>query len=562
MKRSSYVFLVFCIFLIGCGSTEGERKTEEPWQITATKSVTEKSTPSPLPGADVINPPEASEEKTTPIADSTPTSPEPTVTPVITLTPTVSVDAPMPADSLTPTPVSVSLKLGVEPYTDEMGRTVYEAATSFFDENGLLCVGLKAVGERDSEFFETEKTYYLPNAIIYRETELVSEAELEALFQGHVVKEKHKTIVYEPIVFETIGNYVWTTGGKLVETAALLGEDQRTKFVCTPKEGYIPVKEGEILRVDYHFSWFSQVGGIIFMDEHDRVVQKYSFNTTTKIANREIVVPKSAVKMHLTVYANQTYRIERKKELVGADLSALTEESYIEQSLKKMLESPKRTMGSYSLDKAYITFVLDDCRPDMDRVADIFQEYEIPLCIAAVHENLLFPASKGEETRQQVCERVVAAGGEVLAHDGEVITEETLRNYCELTEQFYEDKWILEQRGFDVNGIILAGGTGQVVGHSTTDTFAKAFYQYSDLYGDKNAGEPYYHRRIWLGNCRDSYEGIIENAVKEKTWLVLYLHDLNEVNAEKLREILTYVSSLDEETAEVVTYKALYDKMW
>lgn len=557
MKRGRYLFLVLCFFLIGCGSTEEERKPENLWEITATRAVSLKPTPSPLPETVATSTPVIREEKPTSTVFVTPGGA--TVTPDLTATPIVSTSTPTPIISPSGSEV---LNLGVEAYEDEKGRTVYEAATSFFDENGLLCVGLKAVGKRDSELFETEKTYYLPNATIYRENELVSKEGLKVLFQGHVVKEKHKTNVYEPIVYETIGKHVWTTGGRLVETEELLGADQATKFVCTPEDGYIPVKEGEILRMTYHFSWFSQVGGIVFLDEQNHVVQAYSFGATTKMKTQEIQVPKNAVKMHLSMYVNQTYRIERKTELVGADLSTITEETYVEQSMRKMQELSKSTAGGYSLDKAYITFVLDDCRPDMDRVADIFQEYEIPLCIAAVHENLLFPASRGEETRQQVCERVVAAGGEVLAHDGEVITQETLRDYCELTEQFYEDKWVLEQKGFDVNGIVLAGGSGQIIGHPVTDTFAKTFYQYSDLYGNEDAGEPYYHRRIWLGNCHESYKGIIENAVKEKTWLVLYFHDLNEVNAEKLREILAFVSALDEKEAETVTYKTLYDKMW
>ncbi len=577
MKRSVYVCLLCCVLLIGCGGRQAKEYVDETGQINNTKPVAVTDTPTPFSDADARKTPEVS-DIATPVAIVTASVSESTLTPtatvapahtptlpptsIPTLTPTVaptSIPTQIPASPVPPFDFS---EIGVESYWDDNGREVYETATFFFDENGLLCVGVKAIYNDKSNLFEAEKIFYLPNQKIYRETILVSEAELRELLKKHIVKETNKTVVYEPVVIETIGNHVWTTSGKLVETSALLGEDQKSKFVCTPEDGFIPVKEGDVFRMSFHFSWFPQVGGIVFFDQHENVIQTYAFDSATKISNREIVVPKNSVKMHLSLYANQEYRIERKTVLLGADLNTITEESYIEQSLKKMLEVSADTTKKYTLDKAYITFVLDDCRPDMDRIANIFEMHKIPLCIAAVHENMLFPASMGEETRRQVCERVVAEGGEVLSHDGEVITEQSIRDYSELTEQFYEDKWVLKQMGFDVNGIILAGGTGQLVGHPVTDLFAKTFYQYSDLYGNADAGEPYYHRRIWLGNCLDSYERIIEDAIREKKWVVLYFHDLKEINTEKLQEILTYVNTISEKDAEVITYKSMYDMMW
>lgn len=581
-KHSIYIVCLCCILFYACGNED----RQEPPEIgklggitppVITKDVSEKATPTVAIKTETTkNPIEENEDH---IVDTTsiPKEPEGEITEVITVTPMISEEA-TPTVTITPLVVEEKItsspiptaapqtffldELGLESYEDELGREIYETATSFFDENGLMCVQLKAICEMENDRYEVEKCYYLPSGIVYREKENVSETELFELFEGHITKETYVTKAYEPVVFETVSNSVWTTEGQMKKASEMVGESYKSKFSCTPKDGYIPVKEGEKFRITFYFAATPKIAGILFMDANERVVEFLSFNSTTQLNEQVIVVPKGAAKMHVSLFANQKYRVERRIELVGADLSGITEEAYIEQSLETMLTIPRKSKEQYLLDKAYITFVLDDCRPDMDKIIDIFEEYKIPLCIAAVHENLLFSVSGGNETRREVCERVVRNGGEVLSHDVDVITEDMLGDYCILTEQFFEDKWILQQMGFDINGIILAGGNGQLVGHPATDLFARTFYQYSDLYGEQASGEPYYHRRYWLGNCLDTYDEVIDKAVEQKKWIVLYLHDLKEVNAEKLHEILQYATSLSEEDAEIVTYKTLYDKMW
>jgi len=582
-KHGIYIALLCCVFLCACGSVEEQRfpdvgKAEEIIPPSITKGIPGFLTPTveiqpettgALSGKDekittaaTITPTEQ-EENIAGVANATPIVSEERITSTVTVTPVVTVESPtaLPGPTVTPQ-IFVLDELGLESHEDAWGRQVYEASASFYDEKGLLCVGLKATRETEGVLHEIEKCYYLPNGTVYREKNMVSESELRDLFEGNITEETYVTKAYEPIVFETTCNRVWTTEGQMEAASELFGELYKSKYSCTTKEGYIPVKEGEKYRVTFYFAAAPKVAGILFMSEKDQVIESLSFNATTQLKDQMISVPKGAVKMHLSLFSNQTYRIERRVELVGMDLSAIAEEFYAEQSLKAMLAVPKKSKEQYALDKAYITFVLDDCRPDMDKIADVFEEYNVPLCIAAVHENLPFPASEGEETRREVCERVVVQGGEVLSHDAEVITAEVIDNYSELMEQFFEDKWILHQMGFDVNGIVLAGGSGQLVGHPVTDLFARTFYQYSDLYGEQEFGEPYYHRRYWLGNGSDTYEDVINKAVAEKKWVVLYLHDLKEVNEKKLHEILQYVTSLEEEDAEIVTYKTLYDQMW
>lgn len=477
------------------------------------------------------------------------------------LTPTTAIQNAVAEISEYPLEFDLS-NLGIVPYSGQDGEVVFDASTCFYDDNGLLCVALKAIYQEKNEECILEKSYFLSDGTLYKATELLLYHDAFQIFKENIIREQYETVAYEPIVFKTISGYIWTKDGRLIEASELLGEEYGSKFSCTVKEDYIPVTAGEKIKLNYYFSWFSDIAGILFLDADDKLISSYSFNSSTTVKDQFIKVPEGAKKMHLTLFNNQKYRLEREVSLIGADLKNISEEEYQTMSNEVLLEQKKQSEKEYVLDKAYVTFVLDDCRPDMDKIADIFVEQNVPLCIAAIYENLPFSASQGIETRLEVCERVAAAGGEMLAHDGEVITEELLSDYNGMVKHFYEDKWVLEQLGFDVNGIILAGGSGQVVGHETTDIWARANYKYSDLYGEQKYGEPYYHRRFWLANCQDNYQQLISEAIREKEWVVLYLHDLKEVNAEKLQELLQYVTSLDEEEIEVVTYKELYDMMW
>lgn len=551
MKRDFIQVIVFliCIQLIGCPYVNGEvvQETDEgPKKITITPTWTVEASPD-----------SSSMNEPTTVTDSNISEPtgieEPEPTGIEEMEPTEEKGEQKDFDLE---------KIGFKLYREADGIEKYEASTCFFDDNGLLCVALNVEYDKSLDICEVEKSYYFPNSALYKEKEVVYGAEKLSIYAGKIVEKEYTTKAYEPIAVRTVSGYVWTSNGTIVKATELLGQDYGSKFSCTSNEDYITVSAGETIKLSFYFSWFPQIAGIVFLDGEDRLVAAYSSSNSKNVKDEYIVVPEKAEKMHLTLFANQKYKLEREITLEGADLQAIPESDYLNRANTILSSVTKSGIKKYSLDKAYITFVLDDCRPDMDKVADVFEQNGVPLCIAAVWENLLFPASKGEETRFEVCERVVAAGGEVLVHDAEVITEELLSDYNKLTKHFYEDKWILEQLGFDVNGIVLAGGNGQVVGHEVTDIWARAFYKYSDLYGEEKYGEPYYHRRWWLKNCTENYEKVISGAIEAKEWVVFYLHDLSEVNSTKLQEILQYISSLPEEDIAVVTYKSLYDMMW
>ena len=205
----------------------------------------------------------------------------------------------------------------------------------------------------------------------------------------------------------------------------------------------------------------------------------------------------------------------------------------------------------------------------MDEYAELFIKRKIPLVLATVPELLIENASSQKETRLQVARRVEEAGGEIIAHNGGVLTQEGFSDYSTMYSFFVRTKQIFNYYGFDVNGIILSGGVGQVAGAQETEEWASSFYSYSDLYGVKQ--EPteeiidsvYFHTRSGMSRYNNSLEKIkqeIDVAIQNRTWLVFYFHDSKDINTEILEQVLDYVEMKSAEELEVVTYKEMYEK--
>jgi hypothetical protein len=277
-----------------------------------------------------------------------------------------------------------------------------------------------------------------------------------------------------------------------------------------------------------------------------------------------IIVPEKATRMHLTLYTNQTYKIDRETTVTGEDLSLIKEEEFESKLISALDKNQKKNIKQETsdtfYDKSYITFVLDDCRPDMDKITDIFAKQSAPLCIAAIPSLMTNVVLDGEETVKQVCDRVVSNGGEILAHHSIVLSQQSLNDFDVMFEHFFISKQQLSEYGYDVNGIILAGGTGMVTGSPISDKWARQYYLYSDLYGMSEYKEPYYHQRYWLANSINDYEQMIDKAIKNKQWISFYFHDTSEVSIEEIEAILSYINSKSDDKIEIKTYKELYDQ--
>ena len=227
-----------------------------------------------------------------------------------------------------------------------------------------------------------------------------------------------------------------------------------------------------------------------------------------------------------------------------------------------MLQAEQKTFARKTFapfDKAYITFVNDDCRSVVSEIVDVFVNKGVPICLASLYGAFNNLANSGVVL--EAVQKVVENGGEVLAHSSTVITEDNIDDFDTMYSQFALNKQMLELYGFDVNGIILAGGTGQIVGSDKTDKWARAYYKYSDLYGSESYGYPYYHYRTSLSNFTlAKAKEKIDDAISKKEWVVFYLHEWSEFSQSDMESLLDYVKGKDNREIEIVTDKQIYDK--
>ena len=191
------------------------------------------------------------------------------------------------------------------------------------------------------------------------------------------------------------------------------------------------------------------------------------------------------------------------------------------------------------------------------------------MVLATIPSLLIENASSQKETRLQVCRRIVQAGGEILAHNGAPLTKEGMSDYNTMYSMFVKPKQILESYGFDVNGIILSGGVGQVVGAEESERWSSSIYSYSDLYGQEYTNKDiamdhvYFHWREGMLNYKNDINALIKTvneAVEQKIWKVFYFHDTSEVTTDTIRSLINYIYAVGKDKIEPVTYKQMYEK--
>lgn len=231
-------------------------------------------------------------------------------------------------------------------------------------------------------------------------------------------------------------------------------------------------------------------------------------------------------------------------------------------------------------DRGYLTFCVDDGNAEyLDRIAAIFEEYGIPLCLAIPPGRLDNVCSGLTEqtgsytagmTVKEVCTKVVELGGEVLAHNFQTITADNITDADVLYAMFVDCKRQLEDNGFDIRGIITSGGTGilnggesDTVGGPVFQRLSETYYDYSDQYGDGSTPNYYKPRYNLYGRTADAIQGFIYNYVyKINNWRCVYFHKLDgkDMSEECLRTVLDFcLTKIDEGLLEVATYADVFD---
>jgi hypothetical protein len=194
-------------------------------------------------------------------------------------------------------------------------------------------------------------------------------------------------------------------------------------------------------------------------------------------------------------------------------------------------------------------------------------EYGFPLCVAVPVRSFdpsLHPV--GNPSSLALLHEIENHGGEILSH---TLTHKVFNSSVSWSEVDYElgeSYRRLTAEGFNVNGVILAGGGGtedtSEAYRAQIEQYTAKYYKYSDYYG---VSTQYYHPRKWMYNSYRRMKNEIDKAIANKSWDVIAAHGIDleiSTNTEQnVRMILDYLKKKEAEgVLEVVTYKEAHEK--
>lgn len=209
------------------------------------------------------------------------------------------------------------------------------------------------------------------------------------------------------------------------------------------------------------------------------------------------------------------------------------------------------------MDKGYITFCFDDNRDDLVNYVDIVMgEFNMPLCAAVPSSTL---------TRNNaLLHKIQDRGGEIISHTKtHLVIKPFVTPWADVETQLGDSYRELTADGFNINGIILAGGTGQISVDDTEyrgliELVTNKYYKYSDKYG---LSTQYWKQRNWFsGRTLDDLKKIVDTHIENKTWEVIYGHGLSECSEETIRGLCEYLAEKEAQgLVKVVTYKYMHE---
>ena len=231
-----------------------------------------------------------------------------------------------------------------------------------------------------------------------------------------------------------------------------------------------------------------------------------------------------------------------------------------------MIREKKRNPFEFkALDKGFVSFVFDDLRFDIDLVASIFAEFNLPLCVSAIPKNLTHTATglkadaHGFTTgmkMKDILTKVQENGGEIFSHNDEVVNATNQYDFDFMYGYYVNNKKILEDNGFKVRGLISAGGNGSVTKTDEIEKWLILNYDYSN----QGVAGNYDKGRVNLNQPLDTVKQLITDAKNNKLWVSFMAHTLSgqeaNITEANLREWLQHCKDIG---VDVVTYAHVFD---
>jgi hypothetical protein len=314
---------------------------------------------------------------------------------------------------------------------------------------------------------------------------------------------------------------------------------------------------------------------IVFFDSNDKFVSYIDPNMPwNDNVYQDVVVPEGAYKAYVNDNdGDQTidlqglqfekYNIKQELERLEGLIPDSSKISYdLKQAQLQMAKKQRMNDFEYAkFDKAYFVLTIDDANKYLPDVYDLCHELGVPLCPAIIVGNLNTDYKNDGRTIKDICDLVVADGGEILAHSGKYITaDSTEEDYADV---FREPKIELENLGYTVRGIITAGGANYLSNDIRLDNWSRKYYDYSDQNGISSS-KAYYRPRWWHHNyTMDGAKKYVDNAIKNKSFVVMAMHGSNSTSdlehIDNLRELLEYIISKGTDKIVFTTWADVYD---
>ena len=279
----------------------------------------------------------------------------------------------------------------------------------------------------------------------------------------------------------------------------------------------------------------------------------------------DITIPDNCKYLLFTVTSEYVgvFKLEKLSGLTFEDKESYEVKFDLENWKERVSEEQiKNDFAWNAYDKGYVTLVMDDTRDQTGQFADLFISKNTPLCIGAIPSFLgnLVQNSNHGTTIKEVLNAVVENGGEILAHGGGTFStaltaESTDKDYY---HTIVDSKKVLTSAGYEINGIITIGGGATAPDYGRCVKIMRPYYRYSDYYGHKTGVIQYDHERLGCyGLTLESLKAKVDECVLNKSWLVLFWHNTNEITLDNMSALIDYINTVN---AEIITYKNLHDR--
>ena len=305
-----------------------------------------------------------------------------------------------------------------------------------------------------------------------------------------------------------------------------------------------------------------------FYDDKDNFLDNKGTDTNTVYNNELVMAPAGAVKM----VVNRSRSDATIKVVTGVIQE--TSGNYSLDVAETLIRLDKRNPFMFkTFDKGYVTFVFDDLLVDLDSIASIFSKHNAPFCIAAIADRLDVKATYLQESAydytpgmamRDIMATAVSKGAEIMTHNSSpVVTQDNQYDYDFMWKHFVQSKKRLQAAGFNIRGLIRAGGAGVISGTQEIEKWLIGNYEYAN----QGTATQYTLDRISITQPIADIKAAIDDAVQNHKWIRFMCHGYDFdgttfTGPEDLEEILLYaLNYVDTDgTLGIVTYADMFDR--